>query len=556
MRGRRNWTLGSRITALCVTTALVLGFIAATATGVAVRNRSEVDRLVNRESPMLVSVQALLTALVNEETGIRGYAVGGRTADLDRYRQGLADEAARESDLLRLLTDRPDLAGTVRDVQAQMSAWRGAVADPVIAAVRDGRMTEAQTLISDSARSRFDAVRATVAGLEDRIGALRDDTVRRAKGGGTQLVELLVAAGLVILLAGIMLTVLLRYLVITPVARLAGEVRAVASGDYEHVVTVDGPPELARLATDVEGMRRKIVADLREVRAARRLIEDTNRQLELQADELTRSNRDLEQFAYVASHDLQEPLRKVASFCQLLQRRYAGQLDERADQYIGFAVDGAQRMQRLINDLLAFSRIGRLTPGFSDVDLDATVRDLVSQRQGALEDTGGEVTWEDLPVVRGEEPLLASLFGNLISNSIKFRQPGVPPRIHLSARAAGGEWEITCRDNGIGIDAEFAEKVFVIFQRLHGRDVYPGTGIGLAIAKKIVEYHGGRIWLDTAAGDGTVIHFTLPVTAPAPVPEPAAAQPAAIPEQAAPEPAAPEPAAPEPAAPEPAKEGV
>jgi light-regulated signal transduction histidine kinase (bacteriophytochrome) len=323
-----------------------------------------------------------------------------------------------------------------------------------------------------------------------------------------------------------MLIILLRYLVITPVNRLAGQVREVAGGDYDHVVSVDGPPEVARLASDVEGMRRKIVADLQEVRTARALVEDINQQLEVQADELTRSNRDLEQFAYVASHDLQEPLRKVASFCQLLQRRYAGQLDARADQYIGFAVDGAQRMQRLINDLLAFSRIGRLTNGFTDVDLDTVVREAVDQREPMLDETGGTVTWENLPVVRGEEPLLASLLGNLISNSIKFRRPDTPPRIRISARLVDDEWEITCQDNGIGIDAEFADKVFVIFQRLHAKEVYPGTGIGLAIAKKIVEYHGGRIWLDSDGADGTTIRFTLPVdklsaTESSPLPAPA-----------------------------------
>jgi light-regulated signal transduction histidine kinase (bacteriophytochrome) len=266
------------------------------------------------------------------------------------------------------------------------------------------------------------------------------------------------------------------------------------------------------------------------VQRARQTIEEVNRQLELQTEELTRSNRDLEQFAYVASHDLQEPLRKVASFCQLLQRRYAGQLDARADQYIAFAVDGAQRMQRLINDLLAFSRIGRLTSGFSDVDLDAVVREAVDQRETELAETGGSVTWSDLPVVRGEEPLLTSLIGNLISNSIKFRRPDRPPRVRLSARQVDDEWEITCQDNGIGIDAEFADKVFVIFQRLHAKEIYPGTGIGLAISKKIVEYHGGRIWLDTdvaepgatapPAREGTTIHFTLPAERQAPAAEP------------------------------------
>jgi len=249
------------------------------------------------------------------------------------------------------------------------------------------------------------------------------------------------------------------------------------------------------------------------VEAARAEVERTNALLEQQAAELVRSNRDLEQFAYVASHDLQEPLRKVSSFCQLLQRRYSGQLDERADQYIEFAVNGAQRMQRLINDLLAFSRIGRVTTGFTEVDLNRVVADIAADVESAEDASGAKVTWSTLPVVRGEEVLLATLLANLVGNSLKFRRPDRPPRVRLRSRRVGDEWEISCEDNGIGIDPEFADKVFVIFQRLHGRDDYPGTGIGLSVAKKIVEYHGGRIWIDGAYADGAAIRFTLPVAA-------------------------------------------
>jgi light-regulated signal transduction histidine kinase (bacteriophytochrome) len=175
-------------------------------------------------------------------------------------------------------------------------------------------------------------------------------------------------------------------------------------------------------------------------------------------------------------------------------------------------------MQRLINDLLAFSRIGRVTAGFTDVDLNAIMADSVSQHESTLERTGGDVTWDALPVVRGEDALLAALIGNLVGNSLKFRRPDVPPRVHVSARQVGDEWEISCRDNGIGIEPEFGDKVFVIFQRLHVKGAYPGTGIGLAIAKKIVEYHGGRIWLAPAPDHGTDIRFTLPVEGPAELP--------------------------------------
>jgi light-regulated signal transduction histidine kinase (bacteriophytochrome) len=326
----------------------------------------------------------------------------------------------------------------------------------------------------------------------------------------------------VVVAAGVALALLLRRLVTRPVTGLAAEVRRVAEGDYGYEIRSSGPPELTELAGDVDAMRRRINADLTDVREARRLVEEANRMLEQQAAELTRSNRDLEQFAYVASHDLQEPLRKVASFCQLLQRRYSGQLDDRADQYIGFAVDGAQRMQRLINDLLAFSRIGRLTNGFTDVDLNKVVLDAAAQFDAQREATQAEIVFTDLPVVSGEEPLLGALFSNLIGNAIKFRRPDVPPRIVIDSVALDGEFEITVEDNGIGIEPEFADKVFVIFQRLHAKETYPGTGIGLAIAKKIVEYHGGRIWIDPEHREGTLFRFTLPVPAPVTVEEPVA----------------------------------
>jgi signal transduction histidine kinase len=531
----RRWGLGARATALSVAIALVLGVIAAVTSAVALDNRVEVNRLINEDTPLVLDAQGLLNALLNQETGIRGYAVNGQLDDLAPYDQGVRDEADTEKRLLDLLADRPALAAHVRDIQVAMTDWRAQTATPVIAAVRGGDRAAAQSRISEAARNSFENIRAGVGQLQREIDQLRAQTARAVQERSSRLLELLIAASVVIVAAAVLLAVLLRYLVARPVDRLATEVRKVVGGDYEHVVDVEGPPEVARLAGDVEGMRRKIVKDLQEVSRARQLIEETNLRLESQAEELTRSNRDLEQFAYVASHDLQEPLRKVISFCQLLQRRYGGQLDDRADQYITFAVDGAQRMQRLINDLLAFSRIGRITTGFTDVDLDAVVRAEVDEREAAIAAVGGEVTWADLPTVRGDEPLLAALLGNLVGNSIKFRRPGVPPRVHIEARRIGDEWEISCADNGIGIDAEFADKVFVIFQRLHAKEVYPGTGIGLAIAKKIIEYHGGRIWLDTGLGPvgtgGTTIRFTLPAE-PQPAPavrvEPPAVEPPAM----------------------------
>ncbi len=515
MSSTARWSLRTRITALCATAAIVLALIAAGAAVAAVNSRSELNDVFNRVAPMRTNTDQLITAMLNEETGVRGYAVNGADADLAPYIEGLGQERQLTARLATELSAHASIAVELRDVRTKIDAWHNAVADPVVARVRAGDQRGALALIDTHARDLFNQLRASLTKLQNSIIALRNSSVDRLNRSSTEIIRLLIAAAVVVLLAGVLLAFLLRYLVTRPVSNLASEVRRVAAGDYNHTVDTTGPPEVAALGRDVEGMRRQIVADLDEVRAARAIIEEANRQLEAQTAELTRSNRDLEQFAYVASHDLQEPLRKVASFCQLLQRRYAGQLDERADQYIGFAVDGAQRMQRLINDLLAFSRIGRITNEFADIDLNAVAAESAAQHEATLARTGGTITWDPLPVVRGEESLLSALIGNLVSNSVKFRRPDVAPRVHLSAQRRDDEWEIECRDNGIGIEAEFADKVFVIFQRLHVKGAYPGTGIGLAIAKKIVEYHGGRIWLDTSAEEGTTIRFTLPVQTPA-----------------------------------------
>jgi light-regulated signal transduction histidine kinase (bacteriophytochrome) len=285
----------------------------------------------------------------------------------------------------------------------------------------------------------------------------------------------------------------------------------VAGGEFDHAITASGPADLRRLAEVVEQMRRRLADEIHDKERAQQ-------ELDAQAADLRRSNSELEQFAYVASHDLQEPLRKVASFCQLLQRRYAPQLDERAGQYIEFAVDGANRMQTLINDLLAFSRVGRLHANHVPVDLERVLAQTLDSLSLAIEESGAEVTHDPLPTVTGDGTQLGMLFQNLVSNAIKFRSPDRPPRIHVEARLADGVWHLAVADNGIGIDPEFVQKVFVIFQRLHTRDAYPGNGIGLAMCKKIVEFHGGTIEVDTSHHPGTRLAFTMPEADPAVTP--------------------------------------
>jgi signal transduction histidine kinase len=507
----RNRPLRQRVTALCVVVGTVLALLATAAAVVGGNNRDHLNNLLNKSGPLRAHAESLMAALVDQETGVRGYAVSGDAAELVPYNNGLQREQELVASIEELLDGDRAIRQQLAVVEEQAQQWRRTVAEPVIQRASGTSPAAARELLTPAARQRFGDVRTAVDSLQSEIMTLRDQVGRDARRTGNTLVLLLIIAAIVMVIAGIALRIALYRLVIMPVTSLAEQVRDVAGGDYQRDIVTAGPPELAALASDVDGMRRRIAADLAEVREARSRIEWVNTQLQKQAEELTRSNRDLEQFAYVASHDLQEPLRKVASFCQLLQRRYSGQLDERADQYIAFAVDGAQRMQRLINDLLAFSRIGRLTSGFAELDLNRLMEDVNAQTEAAREYAGAELTWSDLPEVLGEEPLLTNLIANLVNNSLKFRRPDVPPRVHVSARRVGDEWEITCRDNGIGIEPEFADKIFMIFQRLHAKDAYPGTGIGLAIVKKIAEYHGGRVWVDADVPEGTVIGFTLPV---------------------------------------------
>lgn len=241
-----------------------------------------------------------------------------------------------------------------------------------------------------------------------------------------------------------------------------------------------------------------------------RALSQASRALEESVDELTRSNADLQQFAYVASHDLQEPLRMVASYTQLLAKRYKGQLDTDADEFIGYAVDGANRMQRLINDLLSYSRITTRDKPFKPVDCNEALESARDNLKMVIEKEQAVVTHDPLPTIMADGTQLVQLFQNLISNAIKFRREAVPPRVHLSARRDDREWCLAVRDNGIGIDPQYADRIFVIFQRLHTIADYPGTGIGLALCKKIVERHGGRIWMESQPGHGATFYFTFP----------------------------------------------
>jgi light-regulated signal transduction histidine kinase (bacteriophytochrome) len=227
-------------------------------------------------------------------------------------------------------------------------------------------------------------------------------------------------------------------------------------------------------------------------------------------EELNRSNVELGQFAYIASHDLQEPLRMVSSYTQLLSRRYAGKLDADADEFIAFAVDGATRMQRLIQDLLMYSRVGTKGEPLLGISSEEAFRRALINLRGTIEESGAVVTHDPLPAVLADDMQLTQLFQNLIGNAIKYQNPGVP-RIHVSAERNGGQkWMFSVRDNGLGIEPKYFERIFGMFQRLHRREEFEGTGIGLAICKKIVERHGSTISVESKPGHGSTFSFALP----------------------------------------------
>ncbi|MGZ4949050.1 MAG: PAS domain S-box protein [Halobacteriota archaeon] len=249
--------------------------------------------------------------------------------------------------------------------------------------------------------------------------------------------------------------------------------------------------------------------DVTERIQAEQRINEMVAQLERTNKELARSNADLKQFAYVASHDLQEPLRAIVSYVQLLDRRYKGQFDERADRYITHAVEGGKRMQTLINDLLTYSRVETRAKTFEQVDMEEVFADAIQNLKVAVEESGAQVTHAPLPRVNGDDAQLTQVFQNLIGNAIKFRSDR-PPEVYVAAEQDGDTWRFSVKDNGIGIGMEYADRIFTLFQRLHTRRDYSGTGIGLAICKRIVERHGGQIWVESIPGSGSTFYFTLP----------------------------------------------
>ncbi|MEU9362725.1 ATP-binding protein [Streptomyces sp. NPDC048301] len=520
-RGLSTWTTRQWLRSGVAASLVLLTLLGLTGAWVLGRTATISEDLVDVKSPALTTAIRLESALLDQETGIRGYGLTGNEEFLVPYQQGLQDQKTYTAQLARLLDG--EAAGSAA-VEKSVRIWQERIAEP-LAASPPGAVSPLAAARATEGKAAFDDVRSALADQQDQLRADRVEARTDLLATYDLRNWVFSAIALVILaMAGLVFEGMRRG-VTTPLEKLGADARRVTDGNFSHTIVPSGPADVRRLGAEIDSMRQRLLRELAFTEQARA-------QLDAQAADLKRSNAELEQFAYVASHDLQEPLRKVSSFTQLLQRRYGGALDARADQYIDFAVDGANRMQTLINDLLDFSRVGRVHHTHQDLDLGEVMKNTLSALSMSVEESGAVITHDPLPTLVADPTQMGMLWQNLIGNAVKFRRPDEAPAVHVSAERDGELWRFAVTDNGIGIAPEYAEKVFVIFQRLHTKDAYSGSGIGLAMCKKIVEFHGGTIEIDPTYTAGARIAFTL-----AAAPPEGAAQPenTALPESDAPE---------------------
>lgn len=432
--------------------------------------QKETSERVNRSQQILQKLETVRSSVTDAETGQRGYLLTGQESYLEPYNRAVKTIDPQIAVLKTLM-----LADS--EQQQQLS-----ILEPLIAKkfaelqetieLRRNRGFEAatQVVLTNQGKEFMERLRQVFQQMQSQEYE-QLQTWLKAKQDEAQRVQLIFLFGIVLNLVGF-------YLVYRAIQ---GEMRERRQAEMS----------FRKLNEELEARVLERTTDLKEANA-----------------NLLYSNQELEQFAYVASHDLQEPLRAVNSYAQLLARKYQGNLDAKADKYLGYIMEGATRMQQLINDLLEFSRVGTRGKELKLNDCEAVLSQVLDNLKVAIAQSQAVVTYDSLPTVMADETQLLQLFQNLISNAIKFCREE-PPHIHISAVPGETEWVFSVRDNGIGMEPEYFDRIFVIFQRLHSRAEYPGTGIGLAVCKKIVERHGGRIWVESTLGVGTTFHFTL-----------------------------------------------
>lgn len=500
----------ARARAATVAAAILLLLVSTTVVGI-LRTRDNQSRLTSLEATSLsaASLEHARAEFLNATSSLAALSFIREPRYLLAYQRSV-DQARKDllqsGDFARSEGRREDadsLDGLIRKIDSfagivSDAATRFLAGDEEGAAARQSELAAAaEDIVSNLALAADRERSALAAERAETVDALNFTLWLQASTGGLALtIGAIVAAALVIS-------------VIRPLASLRASVRAIAAGDLEVRADISGPEEVASLAEDFNHMAEALIGRNQELEESIAERKRTEAALARHAKELARSNAELEQFAYVASHDLQEPLRMVASYLQLLERRYREKLDADAQEFIGYAVDGATRMQTLIRDLLTFSRVGTHGKPLQPTDCQEVYDRAVADLHAAIKESGAVVTHNGLPTLTADATQLEQLFQNLLANAIKFRSRK-KPRVHVGADLTDGEWRFHVRDNGLGIDPEYADRIFVIFQRLHSRSQYPGTGIGLAVCQKIVERHGGRIWVESKPGKGSTFYFTIP----------------------------------------------
>ncbi len=434
--------------------------------------QKETSNQVNHSQQILRKLETILSSVKDAETGQRGYLLTGRESYLEPHNLAVQTMPQQIAALKTLTAAEPEQQQQLSLLEPLIAKKFAELQETIDLRKTTGFDAAAQVVLTNQGKELMDQIRTTIQQMQSQQSEQLQTWLKAKEAQANQLQ--------LTFLGGILLTLFAFYLVYRAVQQETRE-RRQAEASYQ------------QLNEELEARVQERTAELKEANVS-----------------LAYSNRELEQFAYVASHDLQEPLRAVNSYAQLIARKYQGNLDAKADKYIGYIMEGATRMQQLINDLLEFSRVGTRAKQLKPTACEAVLNQVLANLRIAIAEHQAVITHDPLPTVMGDEIQLIQLLQNLIGNAIKFRREE-PPQVHLSAQQGEREWIFSVRDNGIGIETEYFERIFTIFQRLHSRVDYPGTGIGLAVCKKIVERHGGQIWVESESGVGTTFYFTIPV---------------------------------------------
>lgn len=433
--------------------------------------QKETSNQVNHSQQILRKLETVLSSVKDAETGQRGYLLTGQPSYLEPHNLAVKTIPQQFAALKTLTATEPEQQQQLSLLEPLIRQKFAELQETIDLRKTRGFDAAAQVVLTDQGKELMDQIRTTIQQMQSQESEQLQTWLKAKEAQADQLQ--------LTFLGGILLTLFAFYVVYRAVEQETRE-RRQAEASY------------LQLNEELEARVQRRTAALKEANAS-----------------LAYSNRELEQFAYVASHDLQEPLRAVNSYAQLIARKYQGNLDAKADKYIGYIMEGATRMQQLINDLLEFSRVGTRAKALKPTACEAVLNQVLANLKVAIADNQAVITHDSLPTVMGDEIQLIQLLQNLIGNAIKFRREE-PPQVHISVKPEEREWIFSVRDNGIGIETEYFDRIFTIFQRLHSRAEYPGTGIGLAVCKKIVERHGGRIWVESESGVGTTFYFTIP----------------------------------------------